>query len=105
MSNQTKGHLQNQGGLRGHSVDNIYPFRIISKPSGTVPLSGKKWFHTWYVVFPWGEEFPHEFATAHEAHNCAAYAKRVWDAGIEPQVKGAASAYYELSKRGLPPCT
>ena len=69
MKTLTKGHIDSDGGLRGHSVGDIYPWRIMAK--GT--FRDLKW----YVITPQGEESKGYFTTY------AAY-----DAAL--QLKGAA---------------
>lgn len=62
MSNETKGHLANNGGLRGHSVGDLYPLSVTW--IGTYEHGG------WRVAdLRNGEVLPGEFSRAADAEN------------------------------------
>lgn len=63
----TSGHIDTNGGLRGHSVGDIYPWRIMAK--GTF----KELF--WLVITPDGQPTEHGYRTAGEAYDIAAQLK------------------------------
>ncbi len=48
MKNLTSGHLLNNGGLRAHSVGDIYPWRIMATGTANDLV--------WWVINPAGEK-------------------------------------------------
>lgn len=63
MQTITSGHLSNNGGLRGHSAGDIFPWRVVI--TGTFD-SLKYW-----VVNPAGEKAKYPHGSYGEAHNLA----------------------------------
>lgn len=61
----TIGHSEAYGGLRGHSIGDIYPMIVVAKGDGK-----------WYVHHPWGGLNCIGFATAAEAYKAAQSSKR-----------------------------
>jgi len=65
----TQGHLNYNGGLRGHSVGEVFPFIVFAK--GFAPT-------TWHILTPKGEEVRTRFNTARLANEFARYLKSEW---------------------------
>ena len=59
---KTSGHLQNNGGIRGHSAGSFYPFRVMAQ--------GKIHALTWCVINPQGDEIA-RYPSAAQAHKRA----------------------------------
>lgn len=53
MKSITAGHLENNGGIRGHSAGLIFPYRIMAQ--------GKPDDLTWWVINPQGSKCAHAF--------------------------------------------
>lgn len=58
----TSGHLTNNGGIRGHSAGNYFPWRVMAQ--GTVNNL------TWWLISPSGEKL-NSYSTAENAIKAA----------------------------------
>ena len=63
MQTTTSGHLNNNGGIRGHSAGDIYPWRIMAQ--GT--LNALKY----HVIAPNGKQVNTGYSTAKQAMTAA----------------------------------
>lgn len=70
MSVKTIGHKEEQMGLRGHSVGDVYPYIVFIKGNPNVAL-------TWHVLHPNGVETG-PFNNAVDAHKFAAFLKALY---------------------------
>lgn len=66
----TKGHLLNNGGIRGHSAGDIFPYRIM--------LQGELHALKYWVINPQGHKL-YPYATAQGAHALAEILKEYDD--------------------------
>lgn len=66
----TSGHLANNGGLRGHSAGDFFPFRVMAQ--------GLLTSLTWHVIKPNGEKLGKGHTTSQSAHKVARFAFAVW---------------------------
>lgn len=64
----TKGHLESNGGLRGHSVGHSFPYVVIAKGNPNTDLK-------WFVQTPQGVVLDTPYNTAQEAEEAAIYCK------------------------------
>lgn len=67
----TRGHLENNGGLRGHSVDKVFPYIVLAM--GNPHLGTQRW----YVQDPAGNMSALHFRTARLAESYALVAKSI----------------------------
>ena len=76
MTDQTKGHLADHGGLRGHSVGEVYPWRIVGYGDGS-----------WAVVDVTGQKFARYFGDNGNdlCQRVAEYCKARWPDGRIPE--------------------
>ncbi len=71
---QTQGHLKNNGGLRGHSVGEFFPF--ITMAQGTYDNM------RWWVLNPQGQKVGQSWNSAVEAEQAAIAAHAAWSRGV-----------------------
>lgn len=69
---KTSGHLANNGGIRGHSAGEFYPFRVIAK--------GKLNAIRWHVVKPDGTLCEASYTVVGDAFITARLLHSVWSA-------------------------
>ncbi len=69
---KTSGHLTNNGGIRGHSAGEFYPFRVIAV--------GKLDSIKWHVVYPDGSKSLTAHELASEAFTLARNLHSIWGA-------------------------
>lgn len=67
---KTQGHSANCGGLRGHSIGDLYPFIVFGK--GIEPTM-------WHILRPDGTESPLSFSSVRSAHMYAGRLKKRWE--------------------------
>ena len=70
MTAITSGHLASNGGLRGHSVGDIFPFRVMAQ--------GKIDSLTWHVIKPDGEKLGKGHSNPKSAYKVARLAHWIW---------------------------
>lgn len=70
MTTLTSGHLASNGGVRGHSAGDIFPFRLM----GVGDFDNLKW----YVIKPSGEQVGDGHSTVASAMKVARFAHAVW---------------------------
>jgi len=73
MSQRTKGHLVSQGGLRGHSVGDVFPFIVFAE--GTYDTL------VWKVRYPCGKHSKNGLVSAQHAFDLAFHLKHLWLVG------------------------
>ena len=67
---KTSGHLVNNGGIRGHSAGEFYPWRVMAQ--GTANNIN------WHVVRPNGQKTDYSYKSASEAVHCARLEFKLW---------------------------
>lgn len=72
---KTQGHLSNNMGIRGHSVGEFFPFRVIAK--GTFDEL------KWYVIHPDGHTTEGSWDLVKDACDAARLAFQEWSIGHE----------------------
>lgn len=74
MTTSTSGHLSNNGGIRGHSAGDIFPWRVMAQ--GTFDSL------RWHVIKPNGEAIPHGHRTPKRAYESATAGYLLWKEGL-----------------------
>ena len=74
MNTSTSGHLSHNGGIRGHSAGEFYPFRVMAQGNNT--------FMTWWVVNPQGKQVQ-EF---NDVYAASEYARLLHSIHLDPIV-------------------
>lgn len=72
---KTSGHLKSNGGIRGHSAGDIFPFIVLAV--------GKPDHLLWRIKKPNGELMASRFCTAWRAHEVALYTKKRYEEGYD----------------------
>lgn len=70
MKTITSGHLNNNGGIRGHSAGEIFPFRVMAQ--------GKLDALVWHVIKPNGEKLGRGQTNITSAYKVAHLAFNIW---------------------------